>query len=211
MPDNLDKLLSIVGPRLGADLPSSAATNLLTIRSTFDLLALLKQRNGFYGFENALHVFPVGQSPSPYDLTTWNSEGLWRTEYGNATQDLLFFAEDVFGGQFALKGDHVYRFDPETGDNEHHSDSLEEWAGRLLEDYNFETGHSLAHDWQLQHGPLQLGYRLVPKLPFVMGGSFVVSNLYECEAAEGMRFRATIAKQIRNITDGTRVRLKVMD
>ena len=28
----------------------------------------------------------------------------------------LFFAEDVFGGQFCLRSDGVYTFDPETGD-----------------------------------------------------------------------------------------------
>lgn len=27
----------------------------------------------------------------------------------------MFFAEDVFGGQFCIKDNQVYRFDPETG------------------------------------------------------------------------------------------------
>src|SRR5438309_1862194 len=76
-----------------------------------ELLRLLALRNGFYAFESALHVFPAGHIEGVLDIETWNSEVLWRREFGSMADGCLFFAEDIFGGQFCIKDARVHSFD----------------------------------------------------------------------------------------------------
>jgi hypothetical protein len=47
------------------------------------------------------------------------------------------------------------------------------------------------------------------KVPFVLGGEFVLDNLYLAVAVEGMRFRADIASQIKELPDGAQIRLNI--
>ncbi|HEX6291761.1 MAG TPA: hypothetical protein VFZ66_21425 [Herpetosiphonaceae bacterium] len=176
-----------------------------------ELAALLKQKNGLLAFESALHLFPIGPVTSGYSLEAWNSPTLWREGYEDAAQDALFFAEDIFGEQFCIRGARIWRFNPETGDSEELAPTLEQWAQRLLEDYNLETGYALAHEWQNQYGALPLGKRLLPKIPFVAGGKYAVENLYATDAVTGMRFRADLARQIRNLPDGTQIRFQITE
>ncbi|GAA1923654.1 hypothetical protein GCM10009815_17820 [Nocardioides marmoribigeumensis] len=174
-----------------------------------ELGALLVARNGFYAFESALHVFGSGPSVTGGSLEEWNAEHGWRVAYGELAEGLLFFAEDVFGVQFALRGDRVVTFDPETGDVGAMGTSIEDWADQLLSDYRELTGYPVAHDWQSRHGTLVPGTRLVPKRPFVLGGAFDVANLYALDATEGMRVRGDLAAQLRDLPDGAQVRYEV--
>ncbi len=201
----LSKLASIAGPPLG-----EAALNLSDYLGEspqdVELARLLGKRNGFFALESALHVFPVGSEVVGVSLGDWNAKELWRSMYEGITDGLTFFAEDVFGHQFAIGSGGVYRFDPETGERERIATDLEEWASIILGDYKVETGYPLAHEWQLRNGPLPAGKRLVPKLPFVLGGEFSVDNLHAQDAVEAMRYRASIATQLRGLPDGATVR-----
>lgn len=177
-----------------------------------DLATLLATRNGFLAFESALHLYPLTSGAShSISLGLWNSDELWRGLYGVMTDGLLFFAEDAFGGQFALGPNGVSTFDPETGEIAHMADSLESWAGRVLDDFEFLTGFPLAHSWQQIHGQLAAGERLVPKRPFVLGGEYTVENLYSLNAVESMRLRAELAAQIVHFPEGASVKFKIRD
>ncbi len=80
-----------------------------------------------------------------------------------------------------------------------------------LEDSAALTGHPLAHGWQQRHGPLPPGVRLVPNVPFVLGGDHVVENLHPLPAVQGMQLRTELAVRLRDLPDGTRVRYRVVD
>ena len=86
--------------------------------------------------------------------------------------------------------------------------SLEEWAGLILGDYDLHTGYRVAHHWQKQHGPLPVGKRLGLKRPLTLGVDYAMENLYAVDAIEGMRFKADVARQIKDLPDGTRVRFR---
>ncbi len=206
----LSKLASIAGPPLG-----EAALNLSEwlgeSPQDVELAQLLAKRNGFFAFESALHVFHVGSEVVGVSLGDWNAEDLWRAGYEGITDGLTFFAEDIFGHQFAIGSGGVYRFDPETGERERIAADLKEWALLILGDYKVETGYPLAHEWQRLHGPLPVGKRLVPKLPFVLGGEFSVDNLHAQDAVEAMCYRASIATQLRDLPDGATIRLQVVE
>ena len=209
MGSSLDRLVQLGGPALGPPGPQ-LSDRLLALAGTEGaaLLALLQQRNGFYAFESALHVLPHSEDRG---LESWNAPALWRDAYADLADGYLFFAEDLFGGQFCLRGEEVGTFDPETGEFEAMANDLEGWAREILADYEVLTGHPLAQAWQRQHGPLPAGQRLLPKMPFVAGGEYELSNLYPLDAVEGMRFRAELARQIRDAPDGAQIRIAVVD
>lgn len=209
---SLDKLLSNAslslserGPEISEKLCSLADS------LTDDLLRLLQQRNGFYALENALHVFPTHSNPQEIGLDEWNENALWRNAYKELANGCLFFAEDVFGGQFCIKGNLIYTFDPETGTLDYLADDMEGWAKAIISDYEVLTGYPLAHQWQQQNGQLPTKKRLLPRVPFVAGGEFKLDNLYLADAVEGMRFRADIANQIKDLPDGAQIKFNVID
>ena len=176
------------------------------------LRPLLERVNGFYAFESALHVLPSGSTPErAVSLTSWNERNFWRNSFSGLADGLLFFAEDIFGGQFAFRGEKIVAFDPETGDVQPLANDLEDWAEQVMVRYRVLTGYPLAHQWQEQNGPLPAGHRLLPKTPFVLGGKFVVCNLYPLEAVKGMRLRGELAVQIRDLPDGAQVQFNIVD
>lgn len=100
-------------------------------------------------------------------------------------------------------------FFPETGTLEPMAPDLGGWAGAILNDYQLLTGHPLAREWQSLHGPIPLGKRLLPKLPFVLGGEYSVSNLYLQDAVEGMRVRGHLAVAIKDVPDGGKIKIEI--
>ena len=177
-----------------------------------ELFHMLEQKNGFYAFEYALHVLPLS-SDTESGLEGWNAESLWRNGYEDLAEGLLFFAEDILQDQFCLskKQKGVYRFHAETGQTSFMATSIEEWAGVILSDYKTQTGWPLAHEWQGKNGRLPFGRRLMPTTPFFLGGEYKIDNLWAGNALEGMRLKADIAMQTRNLPDGAKVRLKIAE
>lgn len=202
---HVERLLSVAGPPLGGPYVPDHSRSMPAM-----LGALLTARNGFYAFEGALHVFPAGIVVGEHSLEEWNSPSAWRSHYGDLAEDLLFFAEDVLGGQFAIGTAGVLTFDPETGDTQILARDVEGWAEQVLSDYEFLTAYPLAHGWQEHNGRVPVGRRLAPRTPFVLGGEFAASNLFAVDAVEGMRLRGDLASQLRDLPDGATVTYRVV-
>jgi hypothetical protein len=205
MKNSIQKLLNISGPAfrvaVGAELAAKHS----------QLLPLIQEKDGFFSFESALRIFPSRTCIFSYGLDEWNSEELWRGSYGELASGLLFFAEDIFGTQFCLKNEKVYSFDPETADLSLIGNGLDEWAAAILDDHDLLTGYSLGHEWQIENGMLAPRHRLMPKLPFVCGGDFTLSNLMAIDGARSMRCRGNLATQIHSLPDGAQVKFVLVD
>jgi hypothetical protein len=173
---------------------------------TQQLEKILNVRNGFFSFESALHLFPSNCLNYPQELLLWNQFDLWKKSYSNLEIEGLFFGEDIFGTQFVIYDNGISKFDPETSDMETMASNFEEWAELILEDYEVETGYPLAHEWQEKNGYLPVGKRLVPKLPFVLGGEFNISNLELIDAIDGMKLRSKLACKLKDIPDGNKIK-----
>lgn len=209
---SLDKLLSNASSSLSEQEPAlTDQLRRLPGSLADDLLKMLRKRNGFYALESALHVFPSHSGRQEIGLDEWNEDALWRNEFKGMADGCLFFAEDLFGGQFCIKYGRVYTFDPETGAVDYLADDIEGWAKVILNDYDVLTGYPLAHQWQERHGRLPAKKHLLPKIPFVAGGEFELDNLYLVDAVEGMKFRAGIANQIKDLPDGAHIKFNVVD
>ncbi len=207
---SITRLLSLAGPALSrASIPLEADLAL----GLAAVAPLLRRRNGFYAFESALHVFPLGTpiDENERDVSAWNSPTLWRDRYESLASGCLFFAEDLFGEQFAVCDGEIVRFHPETGEMRTHARDIDAWAEKILARYEFETGLNLAREWQRRHRPLVPGERLHPITPFVLNGAFSVENLRAGDAVDGMRFRADLAHQVRSLPDGASVRFVVTE
>jgi hypothetical protein len=175
-----------------------------------ELAGLLAHVNGFATFNYGLQVFrsgPVGLGP---ELEVWNAPDTWRHTYGTLTDGLFFFAQDLFGVQFAIEdGSRVCRFDPETGGRETIGAVLDDWAAWLLADPEVRAARSFAAHWQETHGPLGHDERLLPRTFFVLGGAYEQDNLVVSDAAAAMRVRGPIAQQIHRLPDGSEIEIDV--
>jgi hypothetical protein len=176
-----------------------------------ELEKFLQNKNGFYAFESALLVRPLTSSGDVLGLKEWNDPELWIKQYSADLKDFLFFAEDLFGCQFALSKEGVVHFEPEQAQHKIFCSSLEQWCELILQDYDLHTGFSLAHTWQKANAPLKPGHRLLPKVPFVVGGEYKGDNLYSSKDVLGMRFCAKLANQIQDIPDGTKITFKITE
>lgn len=206
---SVEKLVSISSPPLAGQ-PLVASSVLEKFRLGHEVRGMLELKNGFYTFESALHVFPDSDDSSTgMTLQKWNSDSLWRQEYPNRGIELLFFAEDLFQDQFCLPKMGILRFQAETNMTAFMADSIESWAAQVLQNYPVETGWPVANKWQLENGPLAPGKRLMPKTPFFLGGDYSTENLWAGDAVEGMRFKADLAMQTRNLPDGAQVRIVI--
>jgi hypothetical protein len=172
-----------------------------------DLCALLRRANGFFCFGSALHVRSAESREGYFGLHEWNAPKGWRGHCPALREDSICFAEDLFGGQFVLSGDRISRFNPETGAIKHHSTDLDDWASKILDRYNSETGWEAGREWQIRNHSLPAGSRLIPKMPFVLGGSYVAENLQLCGDWRAMLLYANLSRQIRDVPDGMPVRV----
>lgn len=205
----IEKLTSISTEPLGPQ-PKASPDWFGVFSLGTELFSMLQEKNGFYAFESALHVFPLLPDHSN-GLEAWNSASLWRNAYEDLSEGLLFFAEDILQDQFCLskKQDGVYRFQAETGQVVLMAGSIGEWAERILDNYNVETGWPLLHEWQNKNGPLPPGKRLMPKTPFFLGGEYKLENLWAGDSLEGMRLKANLAMQTRHLPEGSKVRIDI--
>ena len=206
----LDKLLSIASDPISAATPDLGwAFDLGVSRSALaELVHVLNRKNGFFAFESALLVMPSVFDGRVRGLKDWNLSDGWIVSYDRVPKPAVFFAQDAFAGQYGITESAIIGLNPETGELTSYGTSLNEWAQILLADYDSEAGWSAARDWQLQHGPLRPGDRLLPKKPFVLGGGYLADNLVAVENSEAMRKWGTLYHQVRDIPDGSTITVK---
>ena len=203
-----EKLIKIASDPIAGGAPTiqfSNSQNSPKLES--ELVNLLNCHNGFFAFESALRVFPAQTVPASFGLGDWNVGGLWKSAYLGLADQLVCFAEDIFANQFAIAGQAIVLFNVETGEMSQFSSSIEEWAEKILTDYDFATGYTFARDWQKMHGPLSGRQRLLPTLPFVVGGDYAISNMKAIDGDRVLRSFGGFASQIHNKPNGARVRL----
>lgn len=177
-----------------------------------ELATLLAETNGFTVFYTGVQLFRAGPDGLGPALEVWNQPATWKDSYGRLADGLLCFAQDLFGGQFAVDHDHhIVLFDPETADRTVIGQSLEDWAVWVWDDPAVRAAAPLARLWQDTHGPLELDQRLLPRQLFVLGGAYELDNLKAVEAATAMRIRGPIAAQLRDTQDGTNIVLTVAE
>lgn len=173
-----------------------------------DHAEFLRDENGAYAFERALHLFGVSSEPH-HDLRTRNAPAPWRENYGSSVEEIAFFAEDLFGNLHGYAPHAVVSMDVETGELEEVAGTFSDWLRFVLADLDYVTGLSLASEWRIRHGELAPSHRLCAKKPFVLGGDYVLPNLYAAPWERGLTLRSSIARQIRDLPEGAEVVIRL--
>jgi hypothetical protein len=201
----VNKLIEISSAAICHGSASIADSDAMGLRS--DIVNMLAAKNGFYAFKAALHVFPRCNHDSHENLGHWNDFENWKSAYGELLGSATCFAQDVFGEQFATLGADIVGFNPESGAIRPLASTIEDWACRILADYETMTGYPFANDWQETFRVLRDNERLMPKRPFILGGTYDVNNLYAFDALQAMRLRGDIYRQIANVPEGSDIRV----
>jgi hypothetical protein len=195
-PSALRQLLDLASPPLVSEPaaePSDAHAS-LPLRAT---------RNGWVAYFSALHVFPTHADGVTPDLGAVNRT--LRAAYGDLATGHTAFAQDLFGVLFTGHPDGICAFDPETAEHELLAPDVEGWAHRVLAEPEELLGAAFAYDWQERNGALCASERLVPLLPFVLGGEYDDANLEPRETLLTLRERGALARRIAALPDGAEV------
>lgn len=179
-----------------------------------DHLEMLKVTNGLYSFKMGLHIFGVGSSvPEFHDLNRWNAPEMWKREFGELAEGLVFFAETIFGDQFFYGEDgNICIFMAETGHRVLVAPSFREWLQKLLSKKN-DFDLDVFNEWQsMSDVAVQPGLHLCPRIPFCLGGRIEQSrDGYLCEAIDDMKFKGQLALQLKDLKPGDKVDLNAIN
>lgn len=194
--DSLERLLAVAGPALGgaASPPSGLPDALIPLHGA---------RDGFLASFAALHVFPADAAGDQPDLASVHAT--LEAAYGPLVGAHRAFAQDLFGMLFTVHPDGICTFDPETAEHEVIAADLDGWAARVLDEPEELLGAAFAFDWQERHGALRAGERLVPLMPFSLGGEYDDANLEPRGTLLALRERGVLARTLAGLPDGTEV------
>lgn len=158
-------------------------------------------------FEGALVVYPV-DNVFCISCQTVNNDG-WKYAYSENVHKTFFFAKDVFGNHYGVMSGNFYKLDQESGKLLLHSTSIDAWAGKILSDYDYETGWSLAHDWQVYNNTrIAVGECLIPIMPFSLGGEFEANNLMKVNVLDALKKYASLRSQVEKVSPGSTVSIR---
>jgi hypothetical protein len=171
------------------------------------------ERGGIHVFSRALRVFGLTEDPRAKSLLWWNEPATWKSEYRDFFSDSWAFAEDVFGNQFMFDDKQVVWLQVETGELKPICATFTEWIQLVLGDAEFYTGARIAQAWEQAHPdePLTGMYHLCPVKLFVCGGEYDLQNLFRLPAEHNMVLKADIARQIKNVPNGTEIEFRFED
>lgn len=165
--------------------------------------------NGGFFFSECIHMYRLCSGMNFNDIKYVNNE--ISKSYGELTDGLFSFGQEIFGNQFAFEiesGSIIY-FIIETGERQKIADNFSRWLDELFSNFEFLTGVPYKKQWEKENS-INLGQRLQPKIPFVIGGDYIVSNFYAVNFPKYIHYNADIAKQVVNLKDGEKVRLNIM-
>lgn len=164
--------------------------------------------NGGFFLSQALVLYPHTQMSAYPDVEVVNQT--LKDEYGSHFANLVAFGEDIFGNQFCFGADRreVVFFNVEDASKSVMGASFEEWADCFIKDFDYYSGYTYSLEWQKENR-LDSNQRLCPKKPFTIGGDYNVGNFYASEYPKFIELNASVAKQLHDLPDGTRVRLNI--
>lgn len=176
-----------------------------------DHKSLLSSHNGLTAFDGGLRIFGTASGGMP-TLQDWNWQEGWRLAYKELVKEnLIFFAEDAFGNQFAFDDGGVVYFNAETGQTTPFASSFSEWLAIVLDDPVDTLQLMLYKTWRSKGERLQPWEHLCPTYPFVVKATPPLHELYRVSSVEDMRYKGNFAYQIKDVPDGGQIKIRVTD
>ncbi len=171
------------------------------------------KQGGIHAYSRALRVFGLTKDENAKNIMWWNEESTWKHGYREFFKNAWTFAEDVFGNQFMFDSKGVAWLDIETGELKFLCSTFSQWIKLINDDSDFYTGEPIARIWEEAYPeePLTGMYHLCPVQLFVCKGDYTLENLWRSAAQGHMAMNASIAQQIKDLPDGTKIELTFED
>ena len=174
--------------------------------------ALLELTNGYVAFHGGLHVRGACIEPAWHSLrAAWLGERAIHKYFPDVLVDDIPFAEDALGDQFLLRDKMVYKLSGETGEVTSMDMTLVQFDANVHADPEEFLELAPLQRFRSEGGALEPGELLSVMPPFVFSESADGVSFRAIPAAQRLSFLSKLARQIRNLPDGTQVKLKVVD
>ena len=171
----------------------------------------LNESNGGYYFDHSMVLYGLNTKEKFNNASIISN---LVNNYYNSTlgQNLFCFGADIFGNLFVFdESEKVLFFNIESGEIEQIASDFEDWLKVLFSDLNYFSGCDLAQTLtESDREDLSKGFRLCPKTPFIIGGTYDLSNLYLKFYDLNIKYNASIASQVIDLEDGQEVKIKLI-
>lgn len=180
----------------------------LIINENFYFSFIEEINNGGLFFDQSLQFYSFTEERDYRNIAVVNET--FKREYKGLFNRLVAFAQDVFGNQFAFNTleNCIVLFNIETAEQRIIADSFEDWLVMIEEDLDYLAGLSYARKWKKYHN-LGLDQRILPEVPFVIGGEYSLENFDISTFPYYISYNAQLAKQIFNLKDGENIELVI--
>lgn len=167
-----------------------------------------KSKNGGFFYGKSLHLYGYSDNPDFHNAELINQ--ILTEQFKDIVSGLFSFGQDIFGHQFAFDASRnkIVFFNIETGGKEIIANDFSDWIDLLLDETGYFTGKGLAEGWE-EKNTLRFDQRLCPKIPFVLGGDYVLSNLYASNYPDFLISNANIANQTYGLPDGAKFKITI--
>ncbi len=169
----------------------------------------LLNTNGGYYCKGALHFFGVSDRNKFHDLRFIGQIVSESYEEFNIIEEMEIIGEDIFGNLFVFLKNGYGLFNIETADIEYIANDFTGFLNKISSDIKFYTGESLVLNREMSE-QLCTGYRYCPIFPFILGGEYQTENLYLKDMVANIKFSSDLAKQIKNLPDGTKIKYQIV-
>ncbi len=180
----------------------------IEIKDNDYFLFLKEVSNGGFFFDRSLHLYGFCTSPNFHSIAFINQ--FIHHEFGVLTKGNIFFGQDIFGNQFSFTQQGITLFNIETSESDFLAANFSEWLKVLEKDLDYLTGYTFLKKWEIENKVLEYNQRLCAKKPFVIGGVYESANLYAQYFPTYISSNANIARQVKEIPDGSEIRLKIV-
>ena len=170
---------------------------------------VIESNNCGYFYQRSLHLYSYSHNREFNDIEYVNT--LLKQEYGEMIAGLESFGQDLFGNQFCfdIVCNTIVFFNTETGKREVIATDFTNWLDVLYKHFDYYIGATLLKDW-FATNQLAFNQRLCPKIPFVGGGEFIISNLFAGNFPNYIKAYTKIASQVYHLPEGARIKIEIL-
>ena len=173
------------------------------------LADILEELNGFVGFRGGFHLRGSCREPRWHSIEeVWFGSLSLSAAYPEVLPTDIPFAQDCMADQWLLREGEVWRLAAEYGGLEPLDVDLDGFIRRSQADPEKWLGLQPLHAFLAKGGSLAPGFVLQAVPPFVLAGSQTAS-LRPIPVEEALRYLPDLARQLRGVPDGARVKLRV--
>jgi len=170
----------------------------------------LASTNGYVAYHGGLHVRGACLAPAWHSLrTVWLGDFALHRLYPEVRADDIPFAQDALGTQYVLRDAIVHRLWAETGDLESLEADLGTFDREVRNNPTEYLGLGPLEDYRASGGELEPGYLLHVHPPLCSKESEAGVSVRPVPALGLIDWLASLARQLRDVPDGGRVRVVV--